>query len=46
VRQIKRIEEAVGTTHFNCSFWFGDLDHARVLRSMETFAREVLPAFV
>jgi len=45
VRQIKRIEAAVGITHFNCSFWFGDLEHARVLRSMETFAREVMPAF-
>jgi luciferase family oxidoreductase group 1 len=45
VRQIRRIEEAVGITHFNCSFWFGDLAHARVLRSMETFAREVMPAF-
>jgi luciferase family oxidoreductase group 1 len=45
VRQITRIQEAVGITHFNCSFWFGDLEHARVLRSMETFAREVMPAF-
>ena len=45
VHQIKRIQKAVGITHFNCSFWFGDLEHARVLRSMETFAREVMPAF-
>src|SRR5206468_4019995 len=45
VRQIKRIQESVGITHFNCSFWFGDLEHARVLRSMETFSREVMPAF-
>ncbi len=45
VRQIRRIEEAVGITHFNCSFWFGDLEHPRVLRSMELFAREVMPAF-
>ena len=45
IRQIKRIREAVGITHFNCSFWFGDLEHARVLRSMELFAREVMPAF-
>ena len=30
VRQIKRIEECVGISHFNCSFWFGDLDHPRV----------------
>ena len=45
IRQIKRVEEVVGITHFNCSFWFGDLEHARVMRSMERFAREVMPAF-
>jgi len=45
IRQIKRVEEMVGITHFNCSFWFGDLEHARVMRSMERFAREVVPAF-
>src|SRR2546426_6468855 len=45
IRQIKRVEELVGITHFNCSFWFGDLEHARVMRSMDRFAREVLPAF-
>jgi alkanesulfonate monooxygenase SsuD/methylene tetrahydromethanopterin reductase-like flavin-dependent oxidoreductase (luciferase family) len=45
IRQLKRIEELVGITHFNCSFWFGDLEHPRVLRSMELFAREVMPAF-
>jgi alkanesulfonate monooxygenase SsuD/methylene tetrahydromethanopterin reductase-like flavin-dependent oxidoreductase (luciferase family) len=45
VRQIARIRDLVGITHFNCSFWFGDLEHTRVLRSMEMFAREVMPAF-
>jgi alkanesulfonate monooxygenase SsuD/methylene tetrahydromethanopterin reductase-like flavin-dependent oxidoreductase (luciferase family) len=45
IRQIKRVEELVGITHFNCSFWFGDLEHARVMRSMQRFASEVLPAF-
>jgi alkanesulfonate monooxygenase SsuD/methylene tetrahydromethanopterin reductase-like flavin-dependent oxidoreductase (luciferase family) len=45
VRQIQSIRDVVGITHFNCSFWFGDLEHARVLRSMERFAREVMPAF-
>jgi alkanesulfonate monooxygenase SsuD/methylene tetrahydromethanopterin reductase-like flavin-dependent oxidoreductase (luciferase family) len=45
IRQITRIRADVGITHFNCSFWFGDLEHARVLRSMELFAREVMPAF-
>jgi len=45
IRQIERLRRDVGITHFNCSFWFGDLDQARVLRSMELFAREVMPAF-
>ena len=45
IRQIERLRRDVGITHFNCSFWFGDLDQARVLRSMELFAGEVMPAF-
>jgi alkanesulfonate monooxygenase SsuD/methylene tetrahydromethanopterin reductase-like flavin-dependent oxidoreductase (luciferase family) len=45
IRQIRRVREQVGITHFNGSFWFGDLEHPRVLRSMELFAREVMPAF-
>jgi luciferase family oxidoreductase group 1 len=45
IRQLKRIQELVGITHFNCSFWFGDIEHPRVLKSMELFAKEVLPAF-
>jgi luciferase family oxidoreductase group 1 len=45
IRQIERIRDLVGITHFNCSFWFGDLEQGRVLRSMELFAREVMPAF-
>jgi alkanesulfonate monooxygenase SsuD/methylene tetrahydromethanopterin reductase-like flavin-dependent oxidoreductase (luciferase family) len=44
IRQIQRVRELVGISHFNCSFWFGDLDQARVLRSMELFAQEVMPA--
>jgi len=44
IRQIQRVRELVGISHFNCSFWFGDLEQARVLRSMELFAREVMPA--
>ena len=45
IRQLRRIRDLVGITHFNCSFWFGDLEQRRVLRSMELFAREVMPAF-
>ena len=46
IRQIKRLKEAVGITHFNGSFWLGDMEQARVLRSMELFSQEVMPAFV
>jgi hypothetical protein len=34
----------MGISHFNCSFWFGDMDQKRVLRSMERFSKEVMPA--
>ena len=42
--QIRRLRELVGITHFNCGFWFGDMEQARVLSSMERFAQEVMPA--
>jgi len=45
IRQIKRLQSVVGISHFNCSFWIGDIEQARVLRSMELFAKEVMPAF-
>jgi luciferase family oxidoreductase group 1 len=45
VRQIERLQEAVGISHFNCSFWFGDIDQASVLKSMRLFADKVMPAF-
>jgi alkanesulfonate monooxygenase SsuD/methylene tetrahydromethanopterin reductase-like flavin-dependent oxidoreductase (luciferase family) len=45
IRQLTRMRELVGINQFNCSFWFGDLAHGRVLRSMELFAKEVMPAF-
>ncbi|HYW86604.1 MAG TPA: LLM class flavin-dependent oxidoreductase [Chloroflexota bacterium] len=45
IHQIQRIVDQVGISHFNCSFWFGDLDQQRVLRSMQRFAAEVMPAF-
>ena len=44
IRQIKRVKEVVGITHFNCSFWFGDMAQARILKSMQLFAKEVMPA--
>jgi alkanesulfonate monooxygenase SsuD/methylene tetrahydromethanopterin reductase-like flavin-dependent oxidoreductase (luciferase family) len=45
IRQIQRLRDALGITQFNCSFWIGDMEQARVLRSMELFANEVMPAF-
>jgi alkanesulfonate monooxygenase SsuD/methylene tetrahydromethanopterin reductase-like flavin-dependent oxidoreductase (luciferase family) len=44
IRQIKRLQDQVGITHFNASFWFGDMDQARVLKSMNLFAKHVMPA--
>ena len=44
IRQIKLLQSVIGISHFNCSFWFGDMDQKRVLRSMERFAKEVMPA--
>ena len=45
IRQIRRLQEAMGIDHFNCSFYFGDLKQSSVLRSMRLFAEEVMPAF-
>lgn len=45
IKQLRRVQEIMGTDHFNCSFWFGDLGQDRILRSMRLFAEEVMPAF-
>ena len=45
IRQLRRLQDAMGIDHFNCSFWFGDLKQAQILRSMRLFAEEVMPAF-
>jgi luciferase family oxidoreductase group 1 len=45
ISRIRRLQELVGINHFSCSFWFGELSQQRVLKSMELFAREVMPAF-
>ena len=45
IRQLHRLHEAMGIDHFNCSFSFGDLSQAQVLRSMRLFSEEVMPAF-
>jgi alkanesulfonate monooxygenase SsuD/methylene tetrahydromethanopterin reductase-like flavin-dependent oxidoreductase (luciferase family) len=43
--QICRYRDEVGISHFNCSFWSGDMPQDKVLRSMERFATEVMPRF-
>lgn len=45
VAKIEAIQDAMGIDHFNASCWFGDLPREKVLRSMELFAKEVMPAF-
>ena len=45
ISKIEAIQEAMGIDHFNASCWFGDMPHDKVLRSMELFAKEVMPAF-
>jgi alkanesulfonate monooxygenase SsuD/methylene tetrahydromethanopterin reductase-like flavin-dependent oxidoreductase (luciferase family) len=43
-RILKRIIETVGTTHIGLTFHFGGLSQDKVLKSMERFARLVMPA--
>ncbi len=45
IAKIKQIQEAMGIDHFNASFWFGDLEQEKILRSMTLFAEEVMPTF-
>jgi len=43
-RILKQIIEVVGTTHIGLTFHFGGLSPDKVLKSMERFARLVMPA--
>lgn len=43
--QISRYRDEGGITHFNWSFWAGDMPQNKFLRSMERFAAEVMPRF-
>jgi alkanesulfonate monooxygenase SsuD/methylene tetrahydromethanopterin reductase-like flavin-dependent oxidoreductase (luciferase family) len=44
-RILKRIIDIVGTTHIGLTFHFGGLSQGKVLKSMERFARSVMPQF-
>ena len=45
IAKLRELQEAMGIDHFNANFWFGDLEREMVDRSMELFAKEVIPAF-
>ena len=45
IARLSELRDAMGMDHFNANFWFGDLEEKQVLRSMELFANEVMPAF-
>ena len=42
--KIRELHDA-GVRYFGCNFAFGGLEHAKQLKSMELFAREVMPRF-
>lgn len=42
VAQIQALRQH-GIEYFGCNFDFGGMEHAKVLRSMELFAQEVMP---
>lgn len=45
IERLNTLRDAMGIDHFNASFWFGDLEHEKVLGSMRLFHEEVMPAF-
>lgn len=44
VAKIKKLQ-GEGIQYFGCNFAFGGMDHRKVMRSMELFAKEVMPHF-
>jgi len=44
INQIKALQEE-GIGYFGCNFFFGDIAHEKVMKSMKLFAEEVIPAF-
>ena len=45
VQRISRLRDEHGIGYFGASMSFGSMEHAKVIRSMELFAREVMPHF-
>jgi alkanesulfonate monooxygenase SsuD/methylene tetrahydromethanopterin reductase-like flavin-dependent oxidoreductase (luciferase family) len=44
ITRIKALQDQ-GIEYFGCNFLMGNIEHRNVLKSMELFAREVMPAF-
>ena len=45
VQRITKLRDEHGIGYFGASMSFGSMEHSRVLRSMELFAKEVMPKF-
>ncbi len=45
VERIRRLRDEHGIGYFGASMSFGQMEHSRVMRSMELFARKVMPRF-
>lgn len=44
-RKLQRLLNTTGITYLNCVFAIGRLEHKEVMKSMERFARDVMPYF-
>ena len=44
-RKLQRLLNTTGITYLNCVFAIGRLEHKEVMKSMERFARDVMPHF-
>ena len=45
MQRIVRLRDEHGIGYFGASMSFGRMEHAKVMRSMELFAKEVMPKF-
>ena len=45
VRRIRKLQKEYNIGYFGASMSFGSMEHSKVMRSMELFAKEVMPKF-
>ena len=45
VRRIRQLQQEHNIQYFGANMAFGKMPHSQVMRSMELFAREVMPHF-